>query len=140
MSVHVQSPGSRGVFVTRLVVRADNMSFVNWWTSIVGVVLAVLIGQFAKHQFRTRPALAQRRYVHPTLLRSGTFALLFACLAWFGTVAAATSGDPAHRNDAVLFAGVGLSLAVCGAVLLATWWRRAGEQSRKRRASAARAD
>jgi hypothetical protein len=102
---------------------------VDWLGSIIGWVLGAAIVWCFRREFRNRPELARRRAFHRKLLGGGAFLVLFAAMAWFLTVAAATSGDPADHNDAMMFAWVGLALAVAGAGLLVLWWRLAGQRS-----------
>lgn len=98
----------------------------DWLGSIVGWVLGAAILWFFRRQFRTRTELARRRPFHRNLLRGGTFLVLFAAGAGLLAAAAGTSGSPADHDDAVIFTGLGLALAVAGAGLLVLWWRRAG--------------
>ena len=96
--------------------------------SIVGCVLGAAIVWFFRHQFHTRTELARRRPFHRNLLAGGSLLVLFAALAWFLGAAAGTSGSPADHDDAVMFTGAGLPLAVAGGGLLTLWWRLAGRR------------
>lgn len=101
----------------------------DWLGRIIGWVLGAAIVWFFRREFRKRPELARRRPFHRNLLVGGGFLGLFAAVAWFLAIAAGTSGSPADHSDAVMFAWIGLALAVAGAGLLVLWWRLAGQRS-----------
>ncbi len=96
---------------------------------VIGSLVGVALVMFARHQFRTRPALVRRREAHRNLLGGGTLLLFIGATACFVGIAAATSGHPADQDDAVVLLGLGLALGAAGTALLVCWWVLAGRRT-----------
>ena len=102
--------------------------------TFLGGVLALAVGQVVfeavtdpvKERIFRRPDFARRRGRNRGLLACGFFCSALALLSMLLMVAAATSGDDSHRDDALMFALVTVVLVGAGVALVLTWWRVAG--------------
>jgi hypothetical protein len=118
----------------------DSIPRVGWWgwlligVGAIACVLLLILGESIllgltdsaeKSVFR-RPEFARRRTQHRGLLKSGAFCIACAGFPVLLAVAAATSGDPADANDALVLWLVAAALVALGMILLALWWRLAG--------------
>ena len=104
----------------------------------VGLCLASLVGYIAfwvvvevasdevKEAVFRRPTLAVRRTRYRGLLRSGYLCAVLSLTCGFFALAIATNGRTDNVQDTRMFLSAAAILATVAAVLLTSWWRRAG--------------
>ena len=105
----------------------------DWLGGVLGVLIAGVLADVARHLFSTRPELVRRRQSRRPLLVASTFSALLGALAWFMALAAGTSGYAEDRDDAAVFLAIGLVRLVVAICLYVLWWRLAGRDDLSRR-------